>query len=77
MSQDFAVIIHGGAGKLRKESAAKKLPVMRQAVENAWTALVQGKPGEFAVVQALRVMEECEYFNAGYGGYPNSNGVVL
>ena len=77
MSNGLAVIIHGGAGKLKRENASKKLPVMQQAVEGAWLALKQGKPGEFAVVQALRAMEESEYFNAGYGGYPNLNGVVL
>lgn len=71
------VIVHGGAGRLLDERARKKVPVMHRAVEAAWNELNRGKPGEFAVVAALREMEGSEYFNAGYGGYPNVDGIVL
>jgi len=71
------VIIHGGAGKLPDERARKKLPVMRRAAEAAWEELHGGKSGEFAVVAALREMEGSDFFNAGYGGYPNVDGIVL
>src|SRR3990167_1925227 len=77
MSSELAVILHGGGGKIGPEHGQKKLPYLRKALDLAWAALVAGKPGEFAVVEALRVMEGCEYFNAGYGGYPNVNGIVL
>lgn len=71
------VIVHGGAGKLREEQARKKIPLMKIAVKKAWQELDKGKPAEFAVAAALRVMEESDVFNAGYGGYPNANGIVL
>jgi len=71
------VIIHGGAGKLPDERAKLKVPVMRQAVLAAWSEIQKGKPAEFAVTAALREMENSEYFNAGFGGYPNVHGIVL
>ncbi|RMD85603.1 MAG: hypothetical protein D6808_04925 [Candidatus Dadabacteria bacterium] len=77
MDSNISVIVHGGAGKLSPELTKLKLPFLKYALEEAWDALLAGKPGEFAVVEALKVMEGCEYFNAGYGGYPNVNGIVL
>lgn len=73
----LSVIIHGGAGRLNKNHTSKKLPFLKNALDAAWTKLCAGATGEEAVVSALRVLEECEYFNAGYGGYPNSKGIVL
>lgn len=77
MSENLAVIIHGGAGKIGTEHAQKKLPPLKQALEAAWQSLAKGDDGELAVVEALRILEGSEYFNAGYGGYPNINGIVL
>lgn len=71
-----SVIVHGGAGIFRPETEYK-LPYLARASDAAWEALERGEPGEDAVVAALRVMEECQYFNAGYGGYPNNQGIVL
>ena len=72
-----AVIVHGGAGTLNSARVQKKIPYLIQARDAAWSVLEQGKSAEEAVVAALRVMEASEYFNAGYGGYPNVNGIVL
>ncbi|MCB9030033.1 MAG: isoaspartyl peptidase/L-asparaginase [Deltaproteobacteria bacterium] len=77
MSENLAVIIHGGAGKLSIDHASKKLPFLKEARDAAWDAVAKGKPADIAVVEAIRVLEACEYFNAGYGGYPNINGIVL
>lgn len=77
MNRNLAVIIHGGAGRYNPESAPHKLPVLRAALNAAWDLLCAGRPGEFAVVAALREMERSQYFNAGYGGYPNVDGIVL
>ena len=71
------VIVHGGAGRFYPERSLNKIDPMSEAVEAAWEELVKGKPAEFAVVAALRIMEGDEHFNAGYGGYPNANGIVL
>lgn len=77
MSERLSVILHGGAGRFNREVSKKKLPYLKQALDAAWQELCNGKPGEFAVAAALRIMEGCEYFNAGYGGYPNIHGIVL
>lgn len=77
MSDDLCVLLHGGAGTLKKEHASKKVPALSQALEEAWKPLCEGKPAEHAVVAALRVMENDEHFNAGFGGYPNVHGIVL
>lgn len=72
-----AVTIHGGAGRFNAARAEKKEPVLRQALDAAWRALVQGARAEFAMVEALSILEGSEHFNAGFGGYPNINGIVL
>lgn len=73
----LSVIIHGGAGRYIPENAERKRPFLAQALDASWALLRQGAPGETAVVAALRVLEACEFFNAGFGGYPNSKGIVL
>ncbi len=75
-SSGRSVLVHGGAGIVRPETALK-LPHLARAADAAWEAMEAGRPGEEAVVAALRVMEECQFFNAGYGGYPNKHGIVL
>jgi len=77
MNDSLCVILHGGAGHTVEKNARLKLPVLKLAVDNAWQALIEGKSGVIAVAAALRVLEGSEYFNAGFGGYPNVNGCVL
>ncbi|NMC63344.1 MAG: hypothetical protein GYA55_09275 [SAR324 cluster bacterium] len=62
---------------MTKEHAEKKKPVLEKARDEAWKLLCEDAPAEEAVAKALRIMEESEYFNAGYGGYPNEKGIVL
>ncbi len=76
-SHHFSVILHGGAGTLNHQRVIKKVPYLIEAREAAWKKLLAGSTAEEAVVAAIRVMEKSEYFNAGYGGYPNVNGIVL
>lgn len=73
----IAVILHGGAGKFHPDTTPLKIPTLRKALDAAWSILAEGRPGLEAVVAALQIMEGVEYFNAGFGGYPNSNGIVL
>ncbi|MCB0328829.1 MAG: isoaspartyl peptidase/L-asparaginase [Bdellovibrionales bacterium] len=73
----MSLIIHGGAGQLAEDRVNKKLPVMRESLDAGWKAFCDGGTGEDAVTAAVQVMEDCEYFNAGYGGYPNANNIVL
>lgn len=76
-SSPLAVAIHGGAGRFINDFTEKKLSYLKQALDNAWNALCRGAPAIEAVVEALVVLEDSEYFNAGYGGYPNDHGIVL
>ena len=76
-SGEMSVIVHGGAGSFTDEHGKLKIPYLNKALDAAWKALCNKKPGLVAVVEALRVLEGCEYCNAGYGSYPNEDGVVL
>lgn len=71
------VLVHGGAGLHREQTIAVKLPVIKESINAGWDVLLQRGTGEAAVVAALRVLEGSEYFNAGYGAYPNEQGIVL
>lgn len=75
--RELAVVVHGGAGRYKRDLADLKLPAVRLAVDEAWRMLCAGAPGEEAVAAALRVLEGSQYFNAGFGGYPNVHGIVL
>ncbi len=77
MDRHLSVIVHGGAGNISAERGEKKMPGLRSAVDAAWRKLCEGAAGEVAVAAALRVLEDDQYFNAGFGGYPNVNGIVL
>jgi beta-aspartyl-peptidase (threonine type) len=50
---------------------------MRESLDAGWKVLKEGGTAEDATTAAVQVMEACEYFNAGYGGYPNANKIVL
>ncbi len=73
----FQLIIHGGAGQLAEPYLMKKLPVLKESLDAGWKTYLEGGTGEDVVASAIQVMEDCEYFNAGYGGYPNANKIVL
>ncbi len=77
MEGKFSLIVHGGAGQLAEPRLRKKLPFVSDALEAGWQAFMDGGSGEDAVMASIQVMEDCEFFNAGYGGYPNANSIVL
>jgi beta-aspartyl-peptidase (threonine type) len=77
MDRGPSIIIHGGAGSFGDEHAKLKLPLIQEALHKAWDSIKSGQSAEIACCSALRVLEDSEYFNAGYGGYPNKNGIVL
>ncbi len=78
MNSKFSVILHGGAGAAPASAAEedRTKAVLNAALDRAWSALCAGESGERAVVAALSVMEADELFDAGYGSYPNENGLV-
>lgn len=69
---DFAIIIHGGAGTIlkrkmtpEKEKAYKEK--LSEAIKAGHTILKNGGTSLDAVVKAIQVMEESPLFNAGRG----------
>ncbi|RIL06449.1 MAG: hypothetical protein DCC75_10815, partial [Proteobacteria bacterium] len=78
MSSDFGVIVHGGAGGAQdKSEEPERVQGLREAVDCAWKLLVAGADGMEAVAAALRVLEENQLFNAGFGAYLNVDGKVF
>lgn len=77
MSQ-AAVIVHGGAGSRFDTAASSEIvPALEEATAAAWKCLQENAPAEIAVVAALKVLEDCEYLDAGYGSFPNENDQIF
>lgn len=65
------LVIHGGAGVIRRENSknddAAIRKVLETALRNGYAELQAGKPALDAVTTAITVMEDSPYFNAGKG----------
>ncbi len=65
------LVIHGGAGVIRRSNNAADEADIRKALEtalrNGYAQLKAGKSSTDAVVAALRVLEDDPHFNAGKG----------
>ncbi|PNS07563.1 isoaspartyl peptidase/L-asparaginase family protein [Solilutibacter silvestris] len=65
------LIVHGGAGVIRKENNKADEAAVRKALEtalrNGYAELKAGKSSADAVVAAIRVLEDDPHFNAGKG----------
>ena len=69
---DFAIIIHGGAGTILKknlsdEKEAAYKAKLKEAITVGHTILKNGGTSQEAVVKTIQVMEESPLFNAGKG----------
>ena len=72
-----AVILHGGAGSVVDSvQMSREVPVLKNSLDAAWLTLMESGNGDAAVVSGLRVLEDCEYFDSGYGSFPNEEGKV-
>ncbi|MBX7138256.1 MAG: isoaspartyl peptidase/L-asparaginase [Oligoflexia bacterium] len=77
MANLAAVIVHGGVESSQlMEGLPERKAALARSVESAWQQLEAGATAEDALVSALRSLEDCEYFDAGYGSYPNVAGEV-
>lgn len=68
------IIVHGGAGKVPPEIQQKREPILGKAGQAGMEALAQGP--ERGVEAAINVLEDSEWFNAGYGGVIQLDGQV-
>ena len=69
---DFAIIIHGGAGTILKKNITPEKEAIYQeklseAIKIGYTILKNGGTSQEAVVKTIQVMEESPLFNAGKG----------
>ena len=69
---DFAIIIHGGAGTILKknmtdEKEAAYKAKLEEAIKVGYTILKNGGTSTEAVLKTMQVMEESPLFNAGKG----------
>jgi beta-aspartyl-peptidase (threonine type) len=71
-----AIIVHGGAGRIRRAELAERLNGCRDAAFAGWRILRQGGPALDAVETAVMVLEDNPLFNAGTGSTLNSLGKI-
>ena len=72
-----AIVIHGGAGKIRPEDREAYLAGLERAQEAGYRLLEAGASAVDAVLAAVVSMEDDPHaFNAGTGGSPNREGRV-
>ncbi|MCI2229401.1 isoaspartyl peptidase/L-asparaginase [Polaribacter sp. MSW13] len=69
---DFAIIIHGGAGTILKKNMSEEKEIaykakLKEAINVGYTILKNGGTSQEAVVKTIQVMEESPLFNAGKG----------
>lgn len=66
-----ALVIHGGAGVIRKDMIPEReqaiRAALREALDRGHAALTAGRPALDAVTAAITVLEDAPYFNAGRG----------
>ena len=76
---DFAIIIHGGAGTILKknmsdEKEAEYKAKLEEAIKVGHTILKNGGTSQEAVMKTIQVMEESPLFNAGKGAVFTNSG---
>lgn len=75
----FTIVIHGGAGTIKKENMSDEQEVayrkkLQEALDAGYKLLEEGGSSLDAVQKAINVMEDSPLFNAGKGAVFNSAG---
>jgi beta-aspartyl-peptidase (threonine type) len=71
-----AIIVHGGAGRVRSEELPQRLEGCKEAALAGWQILKQNGSALDAAEAAVTVLEDNPLFNAGIGSTLNSLGEV-
>src|SRR5262250_2654545 len=71
-----AIIVHGGAGRIREEELPQRLEGCKEAALAGWKILEQDDSSLEAAEAAVTVLEDNPLFNAGTGSTLNSLGQV-
>ncbi|XP_063772859.1 isoaspartyl peptidase/L-asparaginase [Pseudophryne corroboree] len=70
------IVVHGGAGAIRKEKAEGRCSGVKRAALRGYDILKNGGDAMTAVEEAVVVLEDDPQFNAGYGSVLNEEGEV-
>jgi L-asparaginase / beta-aspartyl-peptidase len=71
-----AIVVHGGAGRETPDGRSARRAGVLRAVDAGWRVLANGGAALDAVVNAVVVLEDDPYFNAGVGSILNDAGEV-
>ncbi|MBI3501816.1 MAG: isoaspartyl peptidase/L-asparaginase [Bacteroidetes bacterium] len=77
--ENFAIVIHGGAGTILKDSMSPQLEQqykdkLNEALNAGYDVLAKGGTSMDAVIASIKVMEDSPLFNAGKGSVFNHDG---
>jgi L-asparaginase / beta-aspartyl-peptidase len=76
MTNRPAIIVHGGAGRIRNEELPERLEGCKEAARAGWEVLEHGGAALDAAEAAVVVLEDNPLFNAGTGSTLNSLGAI-
>ncbi len=76
---EYALVIHGGAGffdksDIKKETEKKYQEKMNEALEKGSSVLDTGGTAVLAVIESIKILEDSPLFNAGKGAVFTSDG---
>ncbi|MBW7936415.1 MAG: isoaspartyl peptidase/L-asparaginase, partial [Flavobacteriales bacterium] len=79
--ENFAIVIHGGAGTILRENLDERLEKLykeklTESVNAGYEILAQGGTALDAVTAAIKIMEDTPLFNAGKGAVFNHEGKI-
>jgi len=78
-SENFGIVIHGGAGTILKNQLSDSLELayktkLEEAIRTGHQLLKSGRPALEAVTATIKILEDSPLFNAGKGAVFNNNG---
>lgn len=68
------IVVHGGAGRVAPQLQSLAVRGVTEAAQAGQRCLAAGGDAEAAVVEAVRVLEQCEALNAGRGACMTEDG---